>query len=162
MADLSALLTPGGLMESGEDRILLKPAALTFYLSLFISNVLCLDPESSAELKEERVANTRETVSSSHNREKAKQAGREDHSVLHVTSAADNRKPKSAQELVDGNAVPIGELDTSRRKRKPLHDKVFAYLYIYMQNPLLSYLVVFCLKLILLCVICGWLSTMQL
>ncbi|WZZ01327.1 hypothetical protein YC2023_073655 [Brassica napus] len=95
LADLSALLTPGGLMES----------------------------ESSAELKEERVANTRETVSSSHNREKAKQAGREDHSVLHVTSAADNRKPKSAQELVDGNAVPIGELDTSRRKRKPLHDK---------------------------------------
>ncbi|KAF3484631.1 hypothetical protein F2Q69_00056185, partial [Brassica cretica] len=95
LADLSALLTPGGLMES----------------------------ESSAELKEERVANTRETVSSSHNREKAKQAGREDHSVLHVISAADSRKPKSAQELVDGNAVPIGELDTSRRKRKPLHNK---------------------------------------
>lgn len=89
-----------------------------------------LDPESSAELKKERVANTRETVSSSHNREKAKQAGREDHSVLHVISAADSRKPKSAQELVDGNAVPIGELDTSRRKRKPLHNKVFAYLYI--------------------------------
>ncbi|KAF2550638.1 hypothetical protein F2Q68_00036651 [Brassica cretica] len=95
LADLSALLTPGGLMES----------------------------ESSAELKEERVANTRETVSSSHNREKAKQAGREDHSVLHVISAADSRKPKSAQELVDGNAAPIGELDTSRRKRKPLHNK---------------------------------------
>uniref|UniRef100_M4D0F2 DIRP domain-containing protein n=2 Tax=Brassica campestris TaxID=3711 RepID=M4D0F2_BRACM len=95
LADLSALLTPGGLMES----------------------------ESSAELKEERVANTRETVSSSHTREKAKQAGREDHSVLHVISAADSRKPKSAQELVDGNAVPIGELDTSRRKRKPLHNK---------------------------------------
>ncbi|KAL0658541.1 hypothetical protein Bca4012_079126 [Brassica carinata] len=95
LADLSALLTPGGLMES----------------------------ESSAELKEERVANTRETVSSSHNREKAKQAGREDHSVLHVISAADSRKPKSAQELVDGNAVPRGELDTSRRKRKPLHNK---------------------------------------
>lgn len=93
-----------------------------------------LDPESSAELKEERVANTRETVSSSHNREKAKQAGREDHSVLHVISAADSRKPKSAQELVDGNAVPIGELDTSRRKRKPLHNKVFAYLYICKKN----------------------------
>lgn len=120
-----------------------------------------LDPESSAELKEERVANTRETVSSSHNREKAKQAGREDHSVLHVISAADSRKPKSAQELVDGNAVPIGELDTSRRKRKPLHNKVFAYLYI-CKKTLLSWLVVFCLDLILLCVICGWLSTMHL
>ncbi|KAF8105480.1 hypothetical protein N665_0157s0065 [Sinapis alba] len=88
LADLSALLTPAGLMES----------------------------ESSPHLKEERVANTRQTVLSSHNRGKAKQAGREDS----VISATDNRKPKSAQELVD---VPIGELDTSRRKRKPPHNK---------------------------------------
>ncbi|KAL0738704.1 hypothetical protein Bca4012_014914 [Brassica carinata] len=73
LADLSALLTPGGLMES----------------------------ESSPQLKEERVANTRQTI----------------------ISAADSRKPKSAQELVDGNAVLIGELDTSRRKRKPPHNK---------------------------------------
>ncbi|XP_056866024.1 protein ALWAYS EARLY 1 isoform X2 [Raphanus sativus] len=82
-----------------------------------------LESGSSAQLNEERVANTRQTILSSHNGEKPKQAGRE-HSVLHVVSDAENRKPKYAQEeLVDGNAVPIGELDTSRRKRKPPHNK---------------------------------------
>lgn len=96
-----------------------------------------LVPGSSAQqLKEERVANTRQTILSSHNGEKPKQAGREDSVLLHVTSAAENRKPKYAKEL-DGNAVPIGELDTSRRKRKPPHNKVFAK-----KKTLLSWLVV--------------------
>lgn len=86
-----------------------------------------LDPESSAQLKEERIANnmdekskTLETVSTRHHREKAKQAGPED-SLLHEISAADHdsRKPKPVQESVDCNAVSIGELVTSKRKRKP-------------------------------------------
>lgn len=83
-----------------------------------------LDPESSAQLKEDRIANnmdekskTLETVSTRHHRENAKQAGPED-SLLHDFSAADSRKPKPVQESIDCNAVSIGELVTSKRKRK--------------------------------------------
>ncbi|XP_024007386.1 protein ALWAYS EARLY 1 isoform X2 [Eutrema salsugineum] len=108
LAELSASLTPAGLMKL----------------------------ESSAQLQKERVANnvdeksnTPETVSTSHTREKAKQAGPEDR-LLHAVSATDNRKLTSAQELVDGNDVSIGELGTSRRKRKPLHNKELADVYL--------------------------------
>ncbi|XP_010455109.1 PREDICTED: protein ALWAYS EARLY 1-like [Camelina sativa] len=88
LADVSVALAPTGLMES----------------------------ESSAQREEERIANnvdeqsnTLETVSTSHHREKEKQAGPED-SLLHAISAADKSKPKSVQESVD--------VGTSRRKRK--------------------------------------------
>lgn len=83
-----------------------------------------MDPESSAQWEEDRIANnvdeksnTLNTVSTSDHREKVKQAGPED-SLLHAISAADKRKPKSVQESIDGNAVSIGDLGTSRRKRK--------------------------------------------
>ncbi|XP_023637492.1 protein ALWAYS EARLY 1 isoform X2 [Capsella rubella] len=97
LADLSASLAPSGLIES----------------------------ESSARREEERIANnvgekssTLETVFTSHHREKAKQVGPED-GLLHEVSAADKRKPKPVQEPVDGNAVSVGDLGTSKRKRKP-------------------------------------------
>lgn len=79
-----------------------------------------LDPESYEQLEEERIVNdvdmesyTPETVSTSHHREEVKQAGPED------------RKQNSAQDSVDGNAVSIGELRTSRRLRKPKVCKTF-------------------------------------
>ncbi|CAH8324630.1 unnamed protein product [Eruca vesicaria subsp. sativa] len=83
-------------------------------LSALLTPADLMESESSAELEQEN-----------QNRKEPKQAGRGE-SVLHVTSAADSRKPKSAEELVDGNAVPIGELVTSRRKRKPPHNKELA------------------------------------
>lgn len=81
--------------------------------------------ELSTQLKEERIcnsmdekSNTLETTSTNHHREKANQAGPKD-ILLHAISSADIRKPKSVQASVDGNAVSITELRTSRRKRKP-------------------------------------------
>jgi hypothetical protein len=97
LAEMSASLAPAGLLES----------------------------ESSPHWEEERKtnnvdkkSNTLETVSTSHHREKAKQAGLEDN-LLHAISAPDKRKPKSVPESVDGNVVSIEELRTSSRKRKP-------------------------------------------
>ncbi|KAL1198036.1 Protein ALWAYS EARLY 1 [Cardamine amara subsp. amara] len=88
LEEMAALGHPAGLMES--------------------------DPESSAQLEEERIVNdvdeecnTPETVPTSHHRVKVKQARPED------------RKLKPAQDSVDGNAVSTGELRTSRRLRKP-------------------------------------------
>lgn len=84
-----------------------------------------LDPDLSPLWEEERIANnvdekskTLETVSTSHHREKAKEAGPEA-SLLLAISAPDKRKPKSVPESVDGNVVSVEELGTSRRKRKP-------------------------------------------
>ncbi|VYS68097.1 unnamed protein product [Arabidopsis thaliana] len=97
LAEMSASLAPAGLLES----------------------------ESSPHWEEERKtnnvdkkSNSLETVSTSHHREKAKQAGLEDN-LLHAISAPDKRKPKSVPESVDGNVVSIEELRTSSRKRKP-------------------------------------------
>ncbi|CAH2044535.1 unnamed protein product [Thlaspi arvense] len=100
-----------------------------YALSALLPTAGLMKSESPAQSKEERVlnnvdekSNTPVTASTSHHREKAKQAGPED-SHLHGISVANNRKLKSAQELVGGNAVSIGELGTLRRKRKPLHYK---------------------------------------
>ncbi|KAL0692380.1 hypothetical protein Bca4012_059560 [Brassica carinata] len=101
LAELSALLSTDGLKES----------------------------ESYPQLKEDRRANnmdekphTPETVVRSYHRRKSKQVGPEDR-LLPAISAAGASKPKPAQEIVDGNAVSIGELGTSKRKRKTLHNK---------------------------------------
>ncbi|KAG7552095.1 DIRP domain [Arabidopsis thaliana x Arabidopsis arenosa] len=97
LAEMSASLAPAALMES----------------------------ELSPLWQEERIANnvdeksnTLETVSTSHHREKAKEAGPEA-SLLLAISAPGKRKPKSVPESVDGNVVSVEELGTSRRKRKP-------------------------------------------
>lgn len=67
--------------------------------------------------------NTRETFVRSYHRRKSKQAGPEEDSLLPAISAADASK----QETIDANAVSIGELGTSKRKRKTLHNKVSAW-----------------------------------
>lgn len=127
---MSASLPPAGLMESGENR-------LALYWSFPIENIYCWglkrrEPltkymftftESSAHLEEEKnnvdeISNPLETIATSHHKEEAKQVGPE-YGVVLAISAADNRKQKSAQELVDGNVVSNGELRTSKRKRKP-------------------------------------------
>ena len=80
-----------------------------------------LDLESNPQLKEDAIAsnvdekpNTPETFVRSYHRRKSKQAAPEDSLILPVSSA-------------DANAASIGELGTSKRKRKTLHDKVFAW-----------------------------------
>lgn len=92
-----------------------------------------LDLESHPPLKEDRIANnvdekphTPETFVRSYHRRKSKQAGPED-SLLPAISSADASKPKPAQEIIEANTVSIGELGTSKRKRKTLHNKVFAW-----------------------------------
>ncbi|CAN8255736.1 unnamed protein product [Cochlearia groenlandica] len=90
-------------------------------LSALLSRADVVESES---LKGERVANnvdekhnTPQTVSSSHHREKLKEAGPKG-SVLHAISAADKRKPKSGHESIVGTDASIGDLGTSRRKLK--------------------------------------------
>ncbi|KAL0828156.1 hypothetical protein Bca101_051834 [Brassica carinata] len=75
------------------------------------------ESESNPQLKEDRIANnvdekpnTPETFVRSYHRRKSKQAAPEDSLILPVSPA-------------DANAVSIGELGTSNRKRRTLHDK---------------------------------------
>ncbi|WZY79284.1 hypothetical protein YC2023_025668 [Brassica napus] len=75
------------------------------------------ESESNPQLKEDAIAsnvdekpNTPETFVRSYHRRKSKQAAPEDSLILPVSSA-------------DANAASIGELGTSKRKRKTLHDK---------------------------------------
>ncbi|CAN7045501.1 unnamed protein product [Brassica rapa subsp. trilocularis] len=75
------------------------------------------ESESNPQLKEDAIAsnvdekpNTPETFVRSYQRRKSKQAAPEDSLILPVSSA-------------DANAASIGELGTSKRKRKTLHDK---------------------------------------
>ncbi|KAF3605161.1 hypothetical protein DY000_02051408 [Brassica cretica] len=103
LADLSASLLPGALMES----------------------------ESSAQLKEERIENDMDEKSSSPDDSHGEKADSEpDDSLLHAISAIGNaaysRKPKSSrQPSTDCNAVPMEKPEpeptsgSSRRKRKP-------------------------------------------
>ncbi|CAH8299612.1 unnamed protein product [Eruca vesicaria subsp. sativa] len=72
------------------------------------------ESESSPRLKEDKIANNvEEKPHRSYHRRKPKQAG----------PPEDASKPKPAQEIIDANAVSIGELGSSRRKRKTLHNK---------------------------------------
>ncbi|CAF2103067.1 unnamed protein product [Brassica napus] len=103
LADLSASLLPGALMES----------------------------ESSAQLKEERIENDMDEKSSSPDDSHGEKADSEpDDSLLHAISAIGNvaysRKPKSSRQLsTDCNAVPTEKPEpeptsgSSKRKRKP-------------------------------------------
>ena len=92
---------------------------------------ITLGPESSAQLKEERIENDMDEKSSSPDDSHGEKADSEpDDSLLHAISAIGNvaysRKPKSSRQLsTDCNAVPTEKPEpeptsgSSKRKRKP-------------------------------------------